>query len=68
MEFANISIQGWIVDPYEQCFFYCSFDILVLPPSYTKIFNGDVMTSDAGVVKYGGRCLLMFLESLSEHP
>ena len=68
MEFDYVSIQGWIVDPYKQCFFYCSFEVLVLPPHYTEIFNIDVMTSGVGMVKYGGRCLLMFFEPLSKHP
>ena len=53
MEFAYISVQGWIVDTYKQCFCYCSFEVLVLPPHYTKIFYSDVVTSDVGVVKYG---------------
>ena len=62
MEFAYVSIQGWIVDPYTQCFFYCSFEVLVFPPHYTEIINIDIMTSGVGMFKYLERCLLMFFE------
>ena len=68
MEFAYVSIQGWIVDPYKQCFLYYSFEVLVFPPHYTKIINIDIMTSGVGMVKHWGRCLLMFFEPLSKHP
>ena len=68
MEFAYVSIQGWSIDPYKQCFFYCSTEVLVLPPHYTKIINDDIMTSGVSMVKYWGGCLLMFFEPLSKHP
>ena len=42
--------------------------VLVLPPHYTKIINGDIMTSGVSMVKYWGGCLLMFFEPLSKHP
>ena len=45
MEFAYVSVQGWIIDPYEQCFFYCSVEVLVFPPHYTKVIYGDTVTS-----------------------
>ena len=54
-------------DPYKQCFFYCSIDVLVLPPYYTKIINGDTVTSGVKMVKYWGGCLLMFLEPVSKN-
>ena len=56
IEFAYVSIQGWIVDPYTQCFFYCSFEVLVFPPHYTEIINIDIMTSGVGMFKCLGRC------------
>ena len=34
MEFAYVSVKGWIVGPYKQCFFYCSIEVLVLPLLY----------------------------------
>ena len=36
MVLANISIQGWIVDPNVQSFFYCSSEVLVLLPTMLK--------------------------------
>ena len=52
MEFAYISVKGWIIDPYIQCFFYGSAEVLVLPTNNVEIFNGDLMTSDVSMVKY----------------
>ena len=66
MVFAYVPIQGWIVYPYEQCFFYPSAEVLVFPPHYTKILYGNIMTSDVKVVIDGGRCLEMFFEPLSK--
>ena len=37
-------------------------------PHYTKILNGDIVTSGVKMVKYWGGCLLMFLEPLSKNP
>ena len=50
MVFAYILIQGWIVYPYEQCFFYPSAEVLVFPPHYAEFFHGNIMTSDVKVV------------------
>ena len=66
MEFAYISIEGWIIDPYVQCFFDCSTEVLVLPPNNAKIFNGDLMTSDVAMVINWGGGLLMFFKPLSK--
>ena len=66
MVFAYISIKGWIIDPYIQCFFYCSTEVLVFPPSDIEIINGDLMTSDVAMVIDWGGCLLMFSEPLSK--
>ena len=52
MELAYISVKGWIIDPYVQCFFYSSAEVLVLPTNNVEVFNGDLMTSDATMVKY----------------
>ena len=61
MEFAFISIEGWIIDPYVQCFFDCSTEVLVLPPNNVIILNGDLMTSDvAMVINWGGGPLMLF--------
>ena len=66
MECAYVSVQGWVIDPYEQCFFYCSVEVLVFPPHYTKVIYGDIVTSGVKIVIYWGRCLLMFLEPFSK--
>ena len=50
MEFAYVCIEGWIIDPYVQCFFDSSAEVLVLPPYNIEIFNGDLMTSNVAMV------------------
>ena len=66
MVLAYVSIEGWIIAHYVQCFFYCSVEVLVLLPHYTKIIYGDIVTSGVKMVIYMGRCLLMFFEPLSK--
>ena len=61
MVFAYVFVKGWIIDPYIQCFFYCSTEVLVLPPNYIEIINSDLVTTDVTMVKDWGGCLLMFL-------
>ena len=56
--------MGWIIDPYIQCFFYCSTEVLVLPPNYIEIIISDLVTTDVTMVKDSGGCLLMFFEPL----
>ena len=62
MVFANISIQGWIVDPDVKSLFNCSLDVLFLPSHNVEIFNTYAVTSDIKMVKYGGRGFLVFHE------
>ena len=50
MEFAYISVKGWIVDPYIQSFFDSPAEVLILPPNNIEIFYGDLVTSDVTVV------------------
>ena len=66
MVFAYVLIQGWIVYPDEQCFFYPSAEVLIFPPHYTEIFHGNVVTSDVKVVINKGRCIEVFFEPLSK--
>ena len=66
MVFANVSIQGWIVDPDVYSLFYGSPEVLVLPSHNVEIINTYAVTSGVKVVKYGGGGLLMFLEPLSK--
>ena len=66
MEFANVSIQGWIIDPYVKCFLDCSDKVLVLPLHYAEIIYGDIMTSDVKMVIYWGRGLMVFSKPLSK--
>ena len=68
MELACIPVQGWIIGPYKMCFFYCSFEVLILPSHYTEVSYVGVVTRGVGVVKYQRGCLLMFLEPLTKHP
>ena len=64
MVLAYVFVKGWIVDPYIYCFFYCSTEVLVLPPNYIEIINSDLVTTDVTMVKDWGGCLLMFFEPL----
>ena len=64
MVFAYVSIEGWIIDPYVQCFVYCSVEVLFFPPHYAKIIYVDTVTSGVKMVIYWGRCLLVFFEPL----
>ena len=64
MVFAYVFVKGWIIDPYVQCFFDCSTEVLVFPPNYIEIINSDLVTTDVTMVKDWGGCLLMFPEPL----
>ena len=66
MVLAYVFVEGWIIYPYEQCFFCPSAEVLVFPPHNAEIFYGNIMTSDAKVVIDGGRCLEMFFEPLTK--
>ena len=46
MVLANIPIQGWIVDPNVQSFFYCSFEVLVLSSHNVEILNTYAVTNE----------------------
>ena len=37
--FAYVSIQGWVIDPYEHWFFNEPGEVLLFPAHYTKIFK-----------------------------
>ena len=66
MVLAFVSIKGWIIDPYKQCFFYQSAEVLLFPPHYAEIFYSDLVTSGVKMVIYWGRCLEVFFEPLSK--
>ena len=53
MVFAHISVEGWIIDPYVQSLFYCSYLVQVLPPNNFEIVDGNTVTTDVAVVIYG---------------
>ena len=65
MVFGNISIEGWIIDPYVQSLFYCSHLVQVLSLNNTEIVDGDTVTTDVAVVIYGRGGFQMFLEPFS---
>ena len=44
MVFANVSIKGWVIDPYEQSFFYCPGKVLVLPSNYAEVIDIGFVT------------------------
>ena len=66
MVLANISIQGWIIDPNVESFFDGSHEVLVLSPHYADVIYVNHMTRDAIVVIDGGWGLLVFFEPLSK--
>ena len=45
MVFANIPVQGWIIDPYVNSLFDCSHLVQVLPPNNFKIVDGNFATN-----------------------
>ena len=61
MVFANFSVKGWVIDPYEQSFFNCPGKVLVLPSNYAEV-NISFVTWDVTVVMNGRGGLLMFFE------
>ena len=63
MVFAHISVEGWIIDPYVQSLFYCSYLVQVLPPNNFEIVDGNTVTTDVIVVIYGRGGFQMFLET-----
>ena len=66
MVLAYISIEGWIIHPDVNCFFYGSDEVLVLSPHNAEIFNGGVMTCDVLVVIYWRGGLQMFFKPLTK--
>ena len=52
MVFAYISIQGWIIHPDVNSFFYGSDEVLVLSPHNAEVLNGGIMTCDVLMVIY----------------
>ena len=61
MVLAYISIEGWIIHPDVNSFFYGSDEVLVLPLYNAEIFNGGIMTCDVLVVIYWGGDHFRFL-------
>ena len=66
MVFAYISIEGWIIHPDINSFFYGSDEVLVLSPHNAEILNGDIMTCDVMMVIYCGGGIQMFLQPLTK--
>ena len=66
MVLANISVQGWIIDPNVESFFDGSHEVLVLSPHYAEVIYVNHMTRDVIVVIDGGWGLLVFFEPLSK--
>ena len=50
MEFAYVSVEGWIIDPYIQSLFYGPAEVLILPHNNIEIFYGDLVTTDVAAV------------------
>ena len=57
MVFANVSVQGWIINPY----LYSSSVVLGLPPTCTVVVNICVVTFGVEMVINWNRGLQMFL-------
>ena len=68
MVFANVSVQGWIIGPYVQGFFYGPQEVWSSLPSMVKIVNSDIMTRDVMMVIYGRWGLEMFFQPLFKIP
>ena len=66
MVLAYISIEGWIVHPDVNSFFYGSDEVLVLSPHNAEVLIGGIMICDVLVVIYWGGGLQMFLKPLTK--
>ena len=44
MVFANVSVEGWVIDPYKQSLFDCSGKVLVLPSNYAEVVDISLVT------------------------
>ena len=66
MVLAYISVEGWIIHPYEYCFPDSSDEVLILPSHNTEIFNGGTMTCDVVMVICWEGGLQVFPEPLSK--
>ena len=62
MVFANIPVQGWIIDPNVYSLFDCSHLVQVLPPNNFEIVDGNIVTTDVTMVIYGRGGFQMLLE------
>ena len=62
MVFAYVLVEGWTIHPYVYYCFDSSDQVLVLPPHYTKVFNGGTVISNVEMVINWGDDLQMFLE------
>ena len=64
MVFAYIPIEGWIIDPYVQCFVDCSTEVLVI--LWVKMFSH----TPYGITKVAGKTFssdLRKLTAVSKH-
>ena len=66
MVFAYISIEGWLIHPDVNSFFYGSDDVLVLSPHNAEVLDGGIMTGDVLMFIYWGGDLQMFLKPLTK--
>ena len=51
MVFANIFVEGWIVNPYVYSFLDQPRKVVILSPHHTEVVNCGVMTCDVVMVK-----------------
>ena len=66
MVFAYISIEGWIIHPDVNSFFYGSDEVLILSPHNAEVLDGGIMTCDVLMVIYWGGGLQMLLKPLTK--
>ena len=64
MLFAYVLVEGWTVHPHVYCFPDSSYQVLVLPPHNTEVFNGGTMTCDDKMVIHWGGGLQVYPEPL----
>ena len=68
LDFTNVSIQGWIIDPdvYDLLDGPCHVELL--PTHYGKVVHPDVMTCGVGMVMDEGMDPKMFFEPFLKGP
>ena len=68
MEFANVPVQGWIIDPKVHGLLDSPSGVVCLPAQYGEIVQTDSMPRGVTMIIDGGRGLEMFFHPFPKSP